>query len=354
MLKFSVINFRKSLLTWYSKHKRNLPWRNTSYPYKIWLSEIMLQQTTVEVVIPYYNRFLQKLPSLEAVAKASEDELLKLWAGLGYYNRIRNFKKAAQLVISEKAGKIPSTKTQLMELPGLGNYTAAAIASIAFKEPVAVVDGNVIRVITRLKAYAGDIGEAATKQFVQEIADQFLDQKNAGDFNQAMMELGATVCTPKNPACLICPVLSHCRAGQSGTSDKYPIKKEKTKYVDQWLACLILTQGSKFFLSKRKAGEVLGNQWEFPLLEVAREVAKDFSLLEKELKRVGFKNIEMKANLPLLKHSIMNRRMKVYPYLVHSKSKELFQCGGKMVSKDQLINYPLTSVTKKIIERGVL
>jgi len=310
----------------------------------------MLQQTTVEVVIPYYNRFLKTLPSLEDVAKVSEAELLKLWAGLGYYNRIRNFQKAARLVIAEQAGEIPKTKTQLMELPGLGSYTAAAIASIAFGEPVAVVDGNVMRVVTRLKAYGGDIGEASTKQFVQEVANQLLDQKNPGDFNQAMMELGATVCTPKNPSCFICPVLSHCKVGHLGTSENYPIKKTKTRYVDQWLACLILTKDSKFLLRKRKLGEVLGNQWEFPLLEVEQEVAKDFSLLKKELQKTGLRNIKVKENLPLLKHSIMNRRMKVYPYLVHSKSKTLFQGEGKMVSKAQLINYPLTSVTRKIID----
>ena len=257
MLNFILPDFRKSLLTWYSKHKRNLPWRHTSNPYKIWLSEIMLQQTTVEVVIPYYNRFLKTLPSLEDVAKVSEAELLKLWAGLGYYNRIRNFQKAARLVIAEQAGEIPKTKTQLMELPGLGSYTAAAIASIAFGEPVAVVDGNVMRVVTRLKAYGGDIGEASTKQFVQEVANQLLDQKNPGDFNQAMMELGALVCG-KIPQCQNCPVNRFCKA-KDRHPERLPVVK-KTRYQNRQIASLLLFKGRSIVLkapakdSHRKAG----------------------------------------------------------------------------------------------------
>ncbi len=217
-----IKRFRANLLGWFDAQKRDLPWRRTHDPYSIWVSEIMLQQTRVAAAIPYFERFLARFPDFRALATAPEEDVLRHWAGLGYYYRARNLQKAAQKIV-ELGGSFPCDHPTLLSLPGVGDYTAAAVASIAFGLPHAVVDGNVVRVISRLFATNGDRKEFA------EIAGKLLDKQRSGDFNQAMMELGATLCLPKNPQCLLCPVSRMCQARELGAQNDFPAAKRPSR-----------------------------------------------------------------------------------------------------------------------------
>src|SRR5229473_188176 len=207
----ALATFRKQLLGWFRQFQRDLPWRRTRDPYRIWLSEIMLQQTRVAAAIPYYEMFLQRFPDVHTLAAAPQEEVLRFWSGLGYYSRARNLQKAAQQIVAKHGGKFPTRLEDTLALPGIGNYTAAAILSIAFGKKLAVLDGNVARVLARLGAIRGDVRESQRWQTLQDNANFFLDPDSPGDWNQAMMELGATLCTPKLPQCLLCPVAQFCK-----------------------------------------------------------------------------------------------------------------------------------------------
>jgi A/G-specific adenine glycosylase len=243
--------FRKRLLSWFEQAARELPWRQTQDPYRIWLSEVMLQQTRVAAVIPYYQRFLERFPTIDSLAGAPEQDLLKAWSGLGYYSRARNLQKAA----TEMNRVFPSTYGEIRALAGVGDYTAAAVASIAFGLPHAAVDGNVIRVITRLNNGQAD---------VRAEADKLLDRKRPGDFNQAMMELGATICLPRNPQCLICPVAEFCAARAAGTQDQLPLRR-KIKLIRVERTLLAIRRGNEMIFWRRPDNvRKLGGFWELP------------------------------------------------------------------------------------------
>src|SRR5271155_4667718 len=231
---------RESLLAWYQRHKRDLPWRRTKDPYRIWISEIMLQQTRVAAVIPYYERFLARFPDVRVLALAPEEEVLRLWSGLGYYSRARNLQAAAKQIMAQHGGEFPRDEESVLALPGIGRYTAAAILSIAFGEKHAVLDGNVARVLARLGAIRGDLRESKRWQSLQNAAGELLDPKSSGDWNQAMMELGAMVCTPRAPQCLLCPVAKFCRARQLGLTETIPEKRKKRATVEITLAAAVL------------------------------------------------------------------------------------------------------------------
>ncbi len=222
-----IQSFREKLLEWYARTKRDLPWRRNRDPYAVWISEIMLQQTRVAAAIPYYERFLERFPDFGSLAASSETDLLAHWSGLGYYYRARNLQKAAREMM--EAGAFPSTYEAIRELPGVGDYTAAAIASISFNLPHAVVDGNVLRVLSRIENDTTDIGSAAGKKRFTTIADRLLDRQQPGEYNQALMELGATICLPRNPQCLICPVSEFCQARASGTQNDLPVRRKARK-----------------------------------------------------------------------------------------------------------------------------
>ncbi len=324
---------QRALLGWYNRHKRDLPWRKTHDPYSIWLSEIMLQQTTVKTVVPYYQKFLEQFPTLKSLADADEQKYLKLWAGLGYYNRIRNLHKAANIVVKEYEGVIPSSKEKLLELPGLGDYTASAVASIAFNEAVAVVDGNVMRVLARLHAYGKEIKTTESKKFFSKKANECLDKKNPGDFNQAMMELGATVCTPKNPTCLLCPVQKFCVAFKKETVEKYPVMSKPLKYFTEYLTSSICIQDDKILLRQRGKNEIMSGLWEFPLEKTASS------------------KLSTKINTASqIKHSIMNRRYVITPQFV-APSLEKKRSNTKWIHFKKMDQYPLTTITQKIIKK---
>ncbi len=236
-----LASFRNQLLAWFRQFQRDLPWRRTKDPYRIWISEIMLQQTRVAAVIPYYERFLARFPDVRSLAEAPEEEVLRLWSGLGYYSRARNLQKAAQQIVALHGGEFPKEEEAALALSGIGPYTGAAILSIAFDAKHAVLDGNVARVLARLGAIRGDLRESRRWQSLQKMAGELLEPKSPGDWNQAMMELGATVCTPRAPQCLLCPVAKFCRARQSGDPESFPEKRKKREAVQIVLAAAVLS-----------------------------------------------------------------------------------------------------------------
>ncbi|MCX8281368.1 A/G-specific adenine glycosylase [Phyllobacterium sp. 0TCS1.6C] len=260
------------LLAWYDSHHRILPWRTApadrragkrTDPYAVWLSEIMLQQTTVEAVKPYYRTFLERWPTIEHLAAASQDDILRAWAGLGYYSRARNLKKCADVVASQYGGRFPDDAEGLKRLPGIGDYTAAAIASIAFERPVAVVDGNVERVVSRLHAIETPL--AAAKPLIRSHTQRITPLERPGDFAQAMMDLGATICTPKRPACIICPVQPDCEAFRSGDPEPFPVKAQKqAKPVRVGAAFVAISADGAVYLQRRAESGLLGGMSEVP------------------------------------------------------------------------------------------
>src|SRR5580693_4905169 len=252
-----LAEIRKQLLGWFRKYRRELPWRLNKDPYRIWLSEIMLQQTRVAAVIPYYERFLERFPNIRALAEAPEEEVLRLWSGLGYYSRARNLHKAAKQIVAEHGEHFPTRLDEALALPGIGNYMAAAILSIAYGERLAVLDGNVARVLARLGALRGDLRESRRWQELQKVADAYLDPESPGDWNQAMMELGATLCTPKSPQCLLCPVMQFCEGRKLGIAESLPEKRKKRATVEVTLAVAVFTdaKGSTFLLPPPSAAK---------------------------------------------------------------------------------------------------
>lgn len=257
----------KNLTRWYIVNKRNLPWRGTKNPYNIWLSEIILQQTRVNQGLPYYLDFLKKFPNLESLAKSSETEVLRQWQGLGYYSRARNIHKCAKLIISNHKGRFPESFDELLALPGVGPYTAAAIASFAFNKPEAAIDGNAIRVYTRLLGIKDDTSKAATIKKLKFQADELIDKKDPGSFNQAIMELGATVCTPRNPKCNTCPFASFCAANHEGNQEKLPVKAGKTKIRSRYFNYFLIRRGEMVALAKRSSNDIWKGLYDFYLLE---------------------------------------------------------------------------------------
>ncbi len=256
------------LLFWYGEHARVLPWRENPSPYRVWISEIMLQQTRVEAVKPYFVRFLRELPDAEALAAVPEDRLLKLWEGLGYYNRARNLKKAAKILVEEYDGRLPDSREELMKLPGIGSYTAGAIASIAYGKPEPAVDGNVLRVLSRILASREDIRSQAVKNRFENDLARTMPKENCSAFNQGLIEIGAVVCVPNGePRCGACPFCSICLAGRQGLTDSIPYKSPpKPRRVEE-RTVLLIRAGGRVALRKRPAKGLLASLYEFPSLE---------------------------------------------------------------------------------------
>lgn len=264
---FNTLQFQTALLAWYNKNKRNLPWRKDQDPYKVWISEIMLQQTQVDTVIPYFHRFVEQFPTVYDLAAADEQQVLKAWEGLGYYSRARNLQHAVKEVVADYGGEVPSNPQELGKLKGIGPYTQGAILSIAFNQPEPAVDGNVMRVLSRVLNIDDDIAKGKTRKVFENITRELIYKDDPSSFNQAVMELGALVCTPKSPMCLLCPVREYCRAYEEGIQEQLPVKSKKAKQtVKTYKAILIRNSQGQVVIEKRPDTGLLANLWQFPMV----------------------------------------------------------------------------------------
>lgn len=265
------MNISQSLIIWYDKNKRDLPWRDTNDPYKIWLSEIILQQTRVDQGLKYYLSFVKNFPTIFDLATASEEDVLKLWQGLGYYSRARNLHATAKKIVDEYNGKFPGNYNDIIKLKGIGEYTAAAIVSFCYNDPYPVIDGNVLRVISRLFHIQMPIDQVSTKMEIKYVLNEILDRENAGIFNQAIMEFGALQCVPKNPDCTKCPLADLCISYQKNMVNQIPIKGKKVKTRNRFFNYLVILDGEHVYLNKRDKNDIWKNLYEFPLIETTED-----------------------------------------------------------------------------------
>jgi A/G-specific adenine glycosylase len=343
------------LLAWFSKNARDLPWRRTRDPYAIWISEIMLQQTQVKTVIPFWERWLRELPTIESAANASSDKLHKLWEGLGYYTRVRNLQKAAQVIIEKHGGKFPEKFDDVLELPGIGRYTAGAICSIAFNQPMPLLDGNVIRVLTRIFGIAENPKEKTINARLWELAEKLvqnskLKNKNSklccSHLNQSLMELGALVCTPRNPQCLICPVKKLCVAFKENRTEELPNLGKREAATARWFVAFVVEREGKFLVRQRPAGIVNAHLWEFPNVEIndhkteVTVLAQDFFGVAPETTRL----------LCTVKHSITRYRITLETFAVKLKTFPE-KMDGVWKTPAQMQQLAFTSAQRKVLQR---
>jgi A/G-specific adenine glycosylase len=350
--------FVESLLDWYAQNAADLPWRRSDNPYHIWLSEIMLQQTQVTTVIPYYERFLEKFPTVEALASAPQDVLLKQWEGLGYYSRARNLHAAAKQVVDDFDGQLPSTAKALRQLKGIGPYTAGAIASIAFGEPTPVVDGNVIRVFARLFDIEDDVTEASTKTAIWRLAEDLMDavpEGRAGDYNQALMELGREICKPRNPLCDTCPIADPCQAYAQGIQAERPVKKKKAPTPHYDVTCgLIWNESGDLLIAKRPDDALLGGLWEFP--GGKQEDGETLpECLRRELREELGIEVEVGPLFMKVKHGYTHFRITLHAFecrfLPEGGPPTCHDCTAfAWVTSDELSGYAFARADRKIIE----
>ena len=314
-----ISRIRRMLLTWFDRQKRDLPWRRTRDPYAVWLSEMMLQQTQVATVIPYYEKFMAQFPTVGRLADADLEDVLRLWSGLGYYARARNLHRAAQTVAAEHGGVFPATVDGLRALPGIGAYTAGAVASIAFGKKAPVVDGNVARVLARLFEINADVRDGVGLKLTWKIAGRMLPNKRCGDFNQAVMELGATVCLPKGAArCSACPLQSECQGFASGTVSELPIKTRKTAVKNETHVVVAIERRGQWLVVRRPKQGLWGGLWEMPTavlngeptFTLARRLAADFSSIPVNIERKPFCT---------LKHQLSHRSITFVGHVCHLK-----------------------------------
>ncbi|MFK3939664.1 A/G-specific adenine glycosylase [Alkalihalobacillus sp. NPDC078783] len=267
--KIDIKAFRSQLISWFYHNQRDLPWRENRDPYRVWVSEIMLQQTRVDTVIPFYLNFMRQFPTLTALADATEDEILKAWEGLGYYSRVRNLQTAVREVVAEYSGIVPNTREEISTLKGVGPYTAGAILSIAYNKAEPAVDGNVMRVLSRVLLIDEDIAKAKTRKTFEQELYELIDPDDPSAFNQGLMELGALVCTPTSPGCLLCPVQSECGAYKQGLQNELPVKSKKKKAVPKQMAAFIVrNKKGQLLIEKRSEKGLLAGLWQFPNFEV--------------------------------------------------------------------------------------
>lgn len=343
------MGFSKLLIQWYLQNKRDLPWRKTDDPYHIWLSEIMLQQTRVAQGLPYFLRFTEAFPTVFELAGATEEQVLKLWQGLGYYSRARNLHATAKYIAHELGGKFPSSYKELLNLKGVGDYTAAAIASIAYGEPVPVVDGNVYRVLSRYFGVSSDISAPSAKKEFTAIAMKLLPIHDASHFNQAIMEFGALQCVPKSPNCAICVFNNTCVAYQTGKVGELPVKLKKTKVTGRYFHYLVVTDGAgNTIVNKRSKKGIWHNLYEFPLLETERVLEnEDVAALINNGSVLGFVPLSIKAiNREVIVHKLSHQHLHINFWEVTSN--EILE---NAISRKDAKRLPFPIVIYKFIER---
>jgi A/G-specific adenine glycosylase len=334
------------LLRWFEKNKRDLPWRKTRAPYAVWISEMMLQQTQVATVIPYYERFLKLFPTVHDLAGADLSDVLRVWEGLGYYSRARNLHKAARMVVTNFDGNIPDTLEDLLTLPGVGRYTAGAILSIAFNREAPILDGNIKRVLCRLYAIPEDPRESKTEERLWSISGSLIPKGNAHSFNQALMELGATICTPREPLCLLCPLQRFCSASKQGKPEAYPKKMSKKKVPHVEAVSAIIIKEGRVLLRQRPPRGLLGGLWEFPNWETKK--GKDLKRsLKNHLKKEGALTARVDGLVGTLKHAYSHFKLTLHVFHCEISDGEV---SGKRVPFRDLHRYPMSRLHRRIAD----
>jgi A/G-specific adenine glycosylase len=299
-------NINELIINWYDSNKRDLPWRNTMDPYKIWLSEIILQQTKVQQGTSYFIRFIENFPKIEDLAKASEQEVLQLWQGLGYYSRARNLHKTAKIISSEHSNNFPTSYKEIIKLPGIGDYTASAISSFAFQEAQAVLDGNVFRVLSRIFNWSTPIDSTKGKKEFRELAQDFLFKNDPATHNQAIMEFGAMLCTPKSPTCDLCPIIQFCEANKQGTISELPVKSKKTKVRNRHFHFLHMEYENEILVEKRTKKDIWQHLYQLPLIETRENSFIDSDSLLKQYNIKGTPNLVKEPVHHILSHQKLN------------------------------------------------
>lgn len=345
--------FALQLLRWFNENQRAMPWRETKDPYKIWLSEVMLQQTQVDTVIPYYNRFIDHYPNPESLASAHDDDVLKLWEGLGYYRRCHNFIKAVRDVNVNYGGTVPDDPDCFKQLPGVGDYTTAAVMSIAYDHVLPVVDGNVIRVITRCYAVSDDVGKSATKKSILDRMTRLIPDDAPGDFNQAVMELGALICTPKNPRCTQCPISEYCGAFQTQTTALYPVIAKKQKIPEYQVVLGLIMKGGKFLIQRRPDKGHLAGLWELPGGKAFEDEIPEQTLNRKCSEELDLQ-IVVCEKLAIASHVYSHFKIHVTVFLCDAgdqKENPLKNQPVKWILPDELSTYAFPSVNHKLFSK---
>jgi A/G-specific adenine glycosylase len=342
---------QERLLTWSRTHRRDLPWRGERDPYRIWVSEVMLQQTRVETVIPYYRRFLARFPTLRSLAEADLDEVLKVWEGLGYYARARNLHQAAQQVVENHGGQLPAHRDALLALPGIGPYTVGAILSLAFGQDAAVLDGNVRRVLSRLFAIDDDPRSAATRKRLWNLAEALLPPGQAGPFNEALMDLGATVCTARDPRCADCPLSEGCRGYQQGNPESYPARVQRRPLPHHDIAAGVIWRGDQLLISKRHTDDLLGGLWELPGGKQEEGETLEECLVREVREELG---IEIAVGDPLMtvRHAYTHFRVTLHVFHCHylcGEPQALDCADWRWVRLDELDDFAFPAANRRIL-----
>jgi len=344
-----IQQFQQSLIKWYRRHQRPLPWRDTSDPYYIWISEVMLQQTQVNTVIPYYLKFIQQYPTLKDLAATSLQNVLKSWEGLGYYSRARNFHKAAKIIIKNHNGSIPEDSSEFNKLPGVGDYITASVQSIAFHQPLAVVDGNVKRVLARILQLNEPVNSSKMHKDFKKYADKFLLPSQPGTFNQAMMELGAIICKPAQPTCKDCPVRKFCLSFNNDTTRKFP-KRLPSKTVPEYhIAAAIVQKNGRLLITQRKPEGLLGGLWEFPGGKVMKKESPEKACAREVKEEVNLK-IKVESHLTQVRHAYSHFKIRMDVYLctyVSGKVKLNGPVNYKWIFPSKIKDYPLPKANHK-------
>ncbi len=338
------------LLQWYAANARDLPWRKTRDPYRVWISEIMLQQTQVEAVIPYYRRWLKRFPTVKALAAAQLKDMLALWEGLGYYSRARNLHRAAQKIVADHGGRLPNTVEELRQLPGIGRYTAGAIASIAFNADAAVLDGNVKRVLARVFNLTDDVKSPAGEKKLWMLAESLVPAGRAGDYNQAMMDLGATICRPQNPTCLLCPLLGLCEAQKLDVQNERPVAQRKPPTPHYNVTAGIIRKNGRVLIAQRPADKLLGGLWEFPGGKIEPGESLPECLRREIQEELGIK-IEVGEQQLTLQHAYTHFKITLHVFeakWVSGKAQAIEVADFKWARPAELAAYPMGKTDRAI------
>jgi A/G-specific adenine glycosylase len=348
---FQIEKFQDNLLTWYRENKRDLPWRKDQDPYKIWVSEIMLQQTRVDTVIPYFNSFIDKFPTIETLAYAEEESVLKAWEGLGYYSRARNLQAAVREVAESYGGKVPDSPKEISSLKGVGPYTAGAILSIAYGVPEPAVDGNVMRVLSRILYIWDDIAKPKTRKIFEGAVRALIAKDAASDFNQALMELGATICTPQSPACLLCPVQEHCRAFAEGVEKELPVKsKKKPPKPMAMAAAVLMNEEGKVLIHRRPSEGLLANLWEFPNHETLSQKKEQDEQLQTFLSEEYKVEAKIDEHIANFSHIFSHIKWNIAVYTGKLVKEINEQDDLRLVHPSELTTYPFPVSHQKIMK----